>query len=61
VGATKGHFAGATMVESTKKLFPIYSDTQMLDINDPFDEIIKSLNTFQPNFNWLCLCTKKAC
>jgi phenylacetate-coenzyme A ligase PaaK-like adenylate-forming protein len=49
VGATKGHFAGATMVESTKKLFPIYSDTQMLDINDPFDEIIKSLNTFQPN------------
>lgn len=49
MGATKGHFAGATMVESTKKLFPIYSDTQMLDINDPFDEIIKSLNTFQPN------------
>jgi|LakMenEpi03Aug12_release.lakeMendotaPanAssembly.Ray.scaffolds.fasta_scaffold103514_3 phenylacetate-CoA ligase len=49
VGATKGHFAGATMVEATKKLFPIYSGTQMLDINDPFDQIIKALNEFQPN------------
>ncbi len=48
VGATKGHFAGITMVSSAKKLPFIYSAVETYDINMPFSDIITGLQKFQP-------------
>lgn len=48
IAATKGHFAGITMVSLAKHLYPLYSNVQTFDINGPFSEIIMKLNNLQP-------------
>lgn len=48
VGAAKGHFAGVTMITAAQKLFPIYKNVEIFDINAPFDDIITKLNLLQP-------------
>ena len=48
IAATKGHFAGVTMVSVAKHLQPFYNDVLLLDINMPFSEIIAQLQKFQP-------------
>ena len=48
VGATKGHFAGITMVSSAKNLPILYRDVATFDINMPFDEILDGIQKFQP-------------
>ena len=48
IGATKGRFAGISMIESARKLPIVYKDILTLDINSPLQEIIDKLNDFQP-------------
>ena len=48
IGATKGHFAGVTMVSIAKKLPFLYTDVQTFDINGSFTAIIDKLNQMQP-------------
>ncbi len=48
VAATHGHFAGVTMSIFAKNFPLLYKDVLLLDINSPFDEIIKKLNFYKP-------------
>jgi phenylacetate-CoA ligase len=48
IAATKGHFAGVTIVSAAKKLPQLYEDVQLFDINSPFAEIIDKVNHLQP-------------
>ncbi len=48
IAATKGHFAGITMLNAARKLPILYTDVQAFDINSPFATIIEKLNGMQP-------------
>lgn len=48
IGATKGRFAGMTMVSSAKRLKGLYKSVLIIDINDPWEDIVSKLNEFQP-------------
>lgn len=48
IGATKGRFAGISMIKSAKKVKFMYKDILVLDINDPLEEILDKLNDFGP-------------
>jgi len=49
VGATRGHFAGATMAQSVAWLgLGISGNARLIDINRPWSEILQELNTFRP-------------
>ena len=49
IASIKGHFAGCTIASATKRLKLSYKDTLMIDINEPYQKIIKKLNQFQPD------------
>ena len=49
VAATRDHFAGATMASAGHRLWPLYQDVRLLDINAPFDQTINALNDQQPH------------
>ncbi len=48
IAATKGHFAGVTMVTAARRLPILYKNVYCFDINEPFTEIINKLNKIQP-------------
>lgn len=48
IGAVHGHFAGVSMMKSTKWLPILYTGLINLDINLPLEEVISKLNEFQP-------------
>lgn len=48
IGASRGHFAGITMITTAKKLPFLYKEVQTFDINQPFSAIISELNAMQP-------------
>lgn len=48
IGATKGRFAGISMIKAAKRLPFLYKDVLTLDINSPTDKMIEELNKFQP-------------
>ncbi|PIN90350.1 hypothetical protein COU57_03710 [Candidatus Pacearchaeota archaeon CG10_big_fil_rev_8_21_14_0_10_32_14] len=49
VAATKGHFAGVTLVYYGKRFInKIFYNIITIDINKPFEEIISELNSFNP-------------
>ena len=50
IGATKGHFAGVTMVStSMKSSSKLLFKTKTFDINHPIHHIVEQMNAFQPD------------
>jgi phenylacetate-CoA ligase len=50
VGATRGHFAGASLVLSgNHKTNRLFYDVQTFDVSRPMDQMIAALNRFQPH------------
>jgi len=48
VGASKGHFAGVTIVTTAMNLPFLYKEVQTIDMNQPFSTIVDKLNAIQP-------------
>lgn len=49
IAAAEGHFAGVTIANAPRKLYPLFKTVKTLDINLPFEEILNCLNQLQPN------------
>jgi len=50
LGATKGHFAGVTMVSISMRLVPkLIFKTKTFEINQPIHQIVEQINAFQPD------------
>jgi phenylacetate-CoA ligase len=48
IGKVDNHYAGVTIAGVTKRLPWIYDGLLLIDINEPTEDIINKLNTFQP-------------
>lgn len=50
VGATRGHFAGVSMMlNGTTGLNRLFFDIALVDVGDPFEKIVADLNRFRPD------------